>query len=304
MKMFDEYRNSRIALEFEEVLRQNNFEGGIDRIINESIKHGILFSLLCCVFVFLFSFSLDWQVLILFSGFFFPFLARVFFHYYFFDYKRKKISELTPDFLLQASLFPKGTSLKQFILYFSKSNYAYLSTEFKKALNEIEKGASPTQALLNVKKRVKSPVLDRAIDLLVQGIESGADAASVFKETALDLLETNSILRERNAALIIEKYTLLFAGGIIVPLTLGIAVGVISGMDFDALSEIGLGLAKSEKKALFEAAMLSNYVYLVEYSLIASFFVAFTESDLKKGVIYALLLVPLSLFVFSFFLNA
>ncbi len=205
-----------------------------------------------------------------------------------------------PDILLSASIFPKGTGLEKIILHFSKTNYRFLSGEFEKCRQEILKGSTAVGALEKMKERNDSIVLGRAIDLVLGGINSGADVSAVFKETAADLFETGAILRERVASLTIEKYTLLIAGGILVPAILGVLTGMVLSLNFDALSEIGIGLSLSEKKALIDAAMFASPIYLAEYSLIASFFVAFQEGDLKKGIVYAAALVPLSLAVYFF----
>ena len=170
--------------------------------------------------------------------------------------------------------------------------------EFRKALLKIHKGATPELALSNAKKRVKSRAFSRAIDLVVEGSKSGADAGAVFKEAAEDQLETNALIRERNSSLVIEKYTLIFAGGIIVPLVLGTVAGMLEQLDFSGLFEIGIGLSPAEKTDLLWAGKTAGFIYIIEYALIASFFLAFQEHDRKKTIIYAAFLLPVSLGVY------
>ncbi len=300
---FEKAMNTKTAKEFEEILNENNFRGNAERFFQNVFWQAFLLAAVTAVACAVLGFPV-WQQLFFTCGAFVLWVFfRVFYHYYFFDYKKRKMEALMPDFLVQASLFPKGSSLVEIISYFSKSNYKYLSKEFRKCIKEIGKGASPELSLQNFKKRNRSKIIGRAVDLLVEGIKSGADSAAVFKETAEDLLETSFLARERTASLVVEKYTLLFAGGIIVPLILGIVAGMLQQLDFSALSEIGIGLSQAQRKSLLEAALFANTLYLAEYALIASFFVAFQESDLKKTAIYALILIPLSLAVFVFFRN-
>ena len=109
-----------------------------------------------------------------------------FFRFYLNEKQKREKEKLIPDALLQAGVFPSGTPLIKIIEYLSQANYGTLSNEFKKALNEIEKGSSITEALENIKKRNQSSIISRAMNLLIQGHESGADMSQTFKETAED----------------------------------------------------------------------------------------------------------------------
>ncbi|MAG21847.1 MAG: hypothetical protein CL943_00890 [Candidatus Diapherotrites archaeon] len=233
------------------------------------------------------------------AAFFTPFPLHYMLHHYLSELKKRKREQLIPDILLQASAFPKGTSFGKIIDYFSNARFGLLGKEFEKAQLEIGKGASVQQALDNISKRCRSDIVGRAMRLLKQGYVSGADMSTTFRETADDLLETNAILRERNAALVIEKYTLLFAGGFIVPAILGLLVGMVGSMDFAALELLEFGASAAEKGALLESTILANQIYIVEYSLLAAFFVALLEGNPKKVLVYAAFLLPISLISFN-----
>lgn len=286
--------------QFEEMLSANGAKGGVEKLLWQSLREGLAAGTLFGAAAFFFGTGFFVQAAAMAVGLAAPLCARVFYSYFLFDNRRRKIEQLTPDFLLEASLFPKGTTPAELIESFSESDYAFLSEEFRKARHEIEKGATPELALSNAKKRVKSKAFSRAIDLVIEGVQSGADAGAVFKEAAEDLLETNALIRERKSSLVIEKYTLIFAGGVIVPLILGTVAGMLETLDFSGLSEIGIGLAQAEKKDLLWAGKTAGLIYIIEYALIASFFLAFQEHDRKKTAIYAAFLLPVSLAVYFF----
>lgn len=285
--------------EFKEKLRENDYTGGMERLLRDSFIEGIILLFLFLAvstiteidFLYIIGFSL--------AGLLSPFLFNYFFQLYRFEQRKREKERLIPDVLLQASVFPEGTDSIQIIKYLAKENYGNLSREFNKAYSEIRKGASIERALNNLKKRCRSRVIARAMDLLIQGHNSGAEMNSVFRETAEDILETQSIIRDRNSTMVIEKYTLILAGGFIVPLVLGLIVGMITGMNFSGINELGMGMSLEQRKELLSAALLSNQVYIAEYSIIASVFIANQEGNIKKAFLYALILLPLSLLTYN-----
>ena len=78
----------------------------------------------------------------------------------------------------------------------------------------------------------------------------------------------------------------------------GLLAGIVSGLNFDALGTLQLGVDVKTRKALLEAALLGNQIYLAEYAIIASLFIANQENNLRKAVVYAVFLLPLSLAVY------
>jgi hypothetical protein len=215
-----------------------------------------------------------------------------FFHLFSFEKNKREKEKLVPDILLQASIFPKGTPMIKIIKYISEADYGLMSREFEKAFNEIKKGKTTEQALQEISVRCKSKVISRAINLLIQGNNCGAEMNKVFKETAEDILETQSIIQERIASLFIQKYTLILAGGIIVPALLGLITGFVNEMNFMGINELGLGMKPEIRKEIIETSLLANQIYIIEYALIASFFIANQEANTKKALIYAIILIP------------
>lgn len=285
---------------FENVLKKNQFKGGLKTFFRKTMFLAVV-SFIFSLFALILLNADDLYITIVpavlaavsvFAGYFWQ--------EYKFERRKRKIETLVPDMLLQASIFPKGTSAERIISYIANSEYGELSREFMNAKQKIYKGETVENALKEIKESNKSRVLARAINLFLEGYASGADMGQTLQEAADDLLETNSIIRERSANLIIEKYTLLFAGGLIVPVILGLLVGMITKLDFSAIAEFGIGMASGEREAVLGAALLGNTIYIAEYAIIASFFVANQEGNIKKAVLYAAALLPLSIFVYWF----
>ncbi|MFH1240248.1 MAG: type II secretion system F family protein [Candidatus Diapherotrites archaeon] len=280
----------------------NNFENllgiKLEIFVIENIKLGIIFSLISIGILTLLDFDVLYITGISFIFLILPLILKYSLAALSFERDKSNKELMVPDLLLQAPVFPKGTEVTRMIKYVGEADYGLLGNEFKTAYNEIQKGASVEEALLSIKNRCKSRVIDRAITLLIHGYKSGADMSQIFKETAEDILETNEILRERVSTLIIEKYTLIFAGGIIVPVILGLLSGMVSGMNFSIIEGLELGMSALERKEIFEAALFGTKIYIIEYAIIASLFIANQEGNIKNAILYAVVLVPLSFAAF------
>jgi len=231
-------------------------------------------------------------------AFFLPGVIWYFHTLYLAQVRLRKIEDEVPDLLLLASSMPEGTGAEKVIGFMAKTSRGPLAQEFEIARQQIYSGMPVHQALLLMKRRNNSRPLGRALDLIISSLNTGASMGSLFRETAEDFMETNSILRERGASMTVEKYTLLLAGGIIVPLVLGLICGMVGGMDFSAISELGVGMGEKQRAELVGASMLANIIYISEYALLASAFVAFQEGNQRKAVVYAIVLLPLGLLVY------
>ena len=219
---------------------------------------------------------------------------------YLVESRKKRIEKELPDLLLMASSLPERTGIEKLITFMATKSDGPLSKEFVIVKEKINMGTPITEALISLKKRNGSLSLNRSIDLLINSLESGAEMSAVFRETAEDFLQTNSIIRERSANSTIEKYTLLLAGGVLVPLILGKIAGMISEFNFSGMPELGIGMSELVREKIVEASLLGNVIYIAEYALIASAFIAFQEGQQQKAILYAIFLLPLSLGIYFF----
>ena len=284
---------------FEERLVEREQRAAFRELLRKALVQGAGLSVLALLAALYFQLKELYIICLALASFLLPPVLHYSLRLYLEEQRKRGIERLVPDVLLQASVFPSGTPMTRIVKYLGEASYGELSQEFRKAHTELLLGSSVEEALGGMAKRVGSQSLSRALNLLVQGYNSGADMSQTFKEAAEDLLETQSILRERVSSLVVEKYTLLLAGGVIVPLVLALISGIVSGLNFDALPGLDLGLDARSRKELLNAALLGNQGYIAEYALIASLFIANQENNLRKAVLYALFLLPLSLAVYN-----
>ncbi|MCR4368380.1 MAG: type II secretion system F family protein [archaeon] len=252
-----------------------------------------------CFLGFLYAtlFVLEHETLGLFSplAFFLPAVLGYFYLEFLGERNKKSIEEGLPDLLLIASSMPRGAFGEKCLEFVAANGEGVLAKEMEAANVEVKNGSTIEDALLRLSEKWGSAMLSRAIGMLVDAMESGADASEIFRETAEDIMQTNAVFAERRASAEIEKYTILFAGGIIVPLLLGLMAGMAQGFNFSGISELGLGLSDAARNELANASGIATIAYIIEYAIIGSVFVAFQENSPKKAVLYASALVPLGL---------
>lgn len=240
-------------------------------------------------------------VLLFFLTLVFPPLAI----YYYFGYLESKrlreIEDVLPAALLQVASFPRQASMEKIISALAYGDYGVLSSEFRIIEKQVNAGMPVVEAFEECAARNNSTLLNRALKLLANAYKSGADLSNAFREVAEDALELQAISKEARSAFALQKYTLL-AGGIIVPVTLGLLLNVVSGLNTGGLEEF-TGTSATAREALSAAILFGNQVYLTIFAVVASAFIASSEGDLKKTVLYAAFLLPASLLLFNFVKN-
>jgi pilus assembly protein TadC len=215
-----------------------------------------------------------------------------------FEKRKRQKEELLSDLLLEASVFCDESSAEETIKKISEQDFGLISKDFQRAVIEIKNGASIEDAFSHISERNKSKAYSRVISLILQGYKSGARMSQTLKETAEDLLETKAILKERQAVMLVTKYTLIMAAGLIIPAVLGLIINLVSGLNFGAVGEIGLGLDEEQRKGLFENAIIGTTLYVFEYSALSAFFLALQEGNKKSFWTYSAILFPLAGIIF------
>jgi pilus assembly protein TadC len=212
--------------------------------------------------------------------------------------RTREMEEALPAALYQMASLSSFSPIEEAVRSVAESRHGALSEEFAAACNEMRTGSSFENAIGGVVSRNDSWLLRRALETILVGYETGADTAELLKSTAEDIEKTHDLHRQRAAAMAVEKYTLLLAGAVIVPLVLGIMISLVSGMSLNFPSELS-GADEGVRKLVLSNAVLGNQLYIAVYSVMASFFIALQENKKEKAAVYAAVLLPVSLLVFS-----
>jgi len=272
----------------------------LDKFIQYCIIEGIILMVASMFFLYLFANNFENLFFLGILTFFVPFFLNYIFQDILFEKRKRKREDLLPDLLLEGSVFCDQKSLLKTIHSFSKQDLSLLSEDFNRIYFDIKNGLSTEDALERNKKLNKSEAYSRVIDLLIQGYSSGGKISELLRELAEDLMETKAIIKERQAVMLVTKYTLLLSAGIIVPAILGTVIGLVTSLGFQTTSDIGIGLSILERTELFSIATIGTTIYIFEYCILSSFFLALQEGNKKQFWIYLLIILPCGIIAFSF----
>ncbi len=195
----------------------------------------------------------------------------------------------TPDFLRQiASLLRAGVGIETALEDISKHGKGPLYDELKRTVIEIKIGSTFDESLLAMGERLKSKNLDRTFRMILEGRRVGGSLADVIETVAEDLRAVLSLQRERRANVMMSVMFLIIAAIIAAPFALGMI------MTYSSFIEV-IG----KPNVLQDAAMMSATGYIIIHSIIASLLIGIVlYGSARKGVKYALLLVPAAYAIF------
>jgi len=114
----------------------------------------------------------------------------------------KQIEQRLPDFLrdvAEAGRF--GMILAEAIVVSSSGRYGRLTPEIKKMAAQISWGVPATEALRLFAQRVKTPMVERIVSIIVKSSDAGGDVADVLTMVSHDTKEAQLTEEERRIAM-------------------------------------------------------------------------------------------------------
>lgn len=210
----------------------------------------------------------------------------------------KFVDKILPDALqLIASNIKAGFTTEKALFFSAREEFGAFSEELKIAGKKIAAGKKTHEALKEMSAKIKSKSLERAINLIVLGIKSGAQMSSLLIELGNDLREENSLKNEIAANINIYVMMIFITAALGAPLLLGISssiVGIlgeqtskISGDDFSTMPAQGpipvSGLTVTGGGVSQEFVELFAMIVLVVTSLFSSMTLGIIQTGKEKN---------------------
>ncbi|MDP2666500.1 MAG: type II secretion system F family protein [Candidatus Diapherotrites archaeon] len=268
------------------ISQQNGVENGLSRVILGSVIEGAgLFLVAWSAYLYFGWSGAEWAAVWVGIGIF-PLAANIMYQLWRFDQHTRTLERQCPDSLLLYAAIPPKQSFPKKIKWLAESTFLPIRDEWTRVHRRIAKGESIPEALEGLGVGRASRPLSAVKRLLRRLYESGAPGIEAAVAMAQDMMQAQSLVEERRATMMVEKYTLLLAGGIMVPILLGVLVGVVT--------RLPLSLAEASGAELFTLAVQIIPIYLFEYAVLTGLFLGAQEERQGIAGIYILILLPAS----------
>ncbi len=212
------------------------------------------------------------------------------------DKRRNAIEEALPDVLHHMSVAIRtGLVLESVIQEISESEYGAISEEFTQIMVEMRRGRPLKDALTAFSKRSGSKEIQRAMMLLLEGVESGGPISDVLDEVSDDMRAIKMVRRDRKSSTSQQVSFLAMASLIAGPFVMGV-VG--------ALPTIMEGMTAGMPAAQFpmddiRAVVTALSFYVVAQAASTGIMIAvIMYGDFKKGFKF---MIPMGIVAFAVF---
>lgn len=191
-----------------------------------------------------------------------------------------------PDALHHMSVSIKtGLVLDAVIQEIAESDYGALSDEFAKVVMEMRRGRPVKDALLAFARRTGSKQIERAMRLLVEGMEAGGPISDVLEEVSEDIRAVRAVQRERRSLTMQQISFLAIASLMAGPFVLGITASLPTIMS----QAVGTGqeMAGYPIEELQEISKALNF-YVIGQAIASGLMMAVVMyGDIRKGFRFA-----------------
>ena len=239
-------------------------------------------------------------------------LSAVFCKFYF-DvriYKRtKKIEAVLPDFLESVNVNLKaGMTFDKALWNSVEEEFSVLEKEIEVVAKKEMSGEDIVNALSELKDKYNSPMLNESVNLIVVGIEEGADITDVIEELIKNVRETNFLRKEAVANVMNYIFFISLIATVISPILFAFSFNlliILQSIGSKVSSSVGatkITLPFLIGKLPFETNNFIIFSRLCIISIsVASTFITINlmKGSLKDGVKYVPLFVIISLVIYQ-----
>jgi Flp pilus assembly protein TadB len=207
-------------------------------------------------------------------------------------FKRKqKLEEVLPDFLqLASSNLRAGMTIDQALWFSIRPRFGVLAKEIEEVAKRTFAGESLDTALTHLVKKYDSKMLERSMNLLIEGLRAGGEIGDLLNKIASNIQETNIMKKEMAANVTTYVIFISFATVFAAPFLFGMAYQLItvirevfSRIDISPAATSGFPISVSE--GVIDIADFRTFA--VVSLIITSLFSAIIVSTIKKGNIKA-----------------
>ena len=223
------------------------------------------------------------------------------------DAKAKFVESILPDVLqLMASNLRAGLTTDKALLLSARPEFGPFQAEINQVGKEITTGKEISLALLEMTTRIKSERLSKTVSLIVSGLRSGGELASLLEQTARNLRQevlVDSRIRANVMMYVIFIFVAVCMGA---PMLFGLSSFLVevfsknlSGFSLPENTASSLPLSFSKISISPDFVVLFSITFLVTSAIFGSMILGLiSKGHERDGIKFLPVLVILSLIVF------
>lgn len=237
-------------------------------------------------------------------------------------HRKQKLEEVLPDFLqLVSSNIRAGMTIDQSLWFAIRPRFGVLAKEIEEVAKRTFVGEPLDVALQHFSEKFESKVLERSINILVEGMRAGGELGELLNKISSNIQETNLMKKEMAANVTTYVIFITFATVFAAPFLFGMAYQLITVIqEVFSRVDISPGAVSGFPITLSQGVLDINdfQTFAIVSLLVTSFFSAIIISAIKKGdvkgglkyipafmissvVLYLLVVRLFSMFVNGFF---
>ncbi|HLE07633.1 MAG TPA: type II secretion system F family protein [archaeon] len=213
------------------------------------------------------------------------------------DRRASFVEQMLPDNLqLIAGNVRAGMTVDKAIWLSARPEFGILEDEIKKAGGQTMGGKPLKKALTEMADRFKSEIFQRAVRLLLDGIQSGGEVAKLLEETATYIRTAQTMRKEITASVTTYVMFIILAAAFGAPLLFAISIHFVDNIEkisipniptspeaIEASGGLGEDIKIKEKSVSTDDLFYFALVYLLVTSFFSSMIIGLIKTGKEKG---------------------
>ncbi len=252
---------------YEKLLTYANIEIDARRFIGFIITFGLLLSIALTFYLtMIFQFKINLAII---TAGLFIFLEGTVYMWLMLnvDNKAKFVESVLPDALsLMASNLRAGYTIDKALLLSTRPEFGPLTQEIMLVGKKISTGGSLPEGLQEISKRVKSEKLEKTISLIISGLRSGGELASLLEQTSKNLREQEFIDQKIKSSVLMYVIFIFSAICFGAPMLFGLSSVLVKVLS-SKLAEISIPTGMQVPFAMNQVSVSQEFV--IQYSIVS-----------------------------------
>lgn len=212
-------------------LKYAGFTKDSEKYVSDSVLYGIILGLGAALLSVFLNFSTVFIPLMFVGTFLFVQIVFSSLLIIISDNRKKAAEEVLPDALqLMSANIRSGLTPDRALLLAARPEFGPLEVEIKKVAKRTVSGEPLENSLRSMTESINSKLLDRSINLIIEGIGRGGELAALLEQTSEDIRHTKALLKEVSSYVLMYVIFIFFAVAIGAPLLYAVSTYLVGTM--------------------------------------------------------------------------